>query len=174
MRTIFLLRHAKSSWEDPAVEDFDRPLTGRGRRAARAMAEYMAKGKIRPAFVLCSTAQRTRETYAFIEPKLKGAPVAFEDGVYEASRHDLAHRLRELDDHLASVMLVGHNPGLERLAEFLTAGHGAEDAVRRMSDKFPAGALAILEANVTHWAELDEGTCRLAGFVRPKDLDQPE
>lgn len=172
MRRLYLLRHSKSSWDDPAVDDFDRPLNDRGRKAAKAMAKYLAGAKIRPALVLCSAARRTRETLALLESKLRGVPVAVEDALYEAGRGDLIHRLRALDDHLGSVMLIGHNPGIGRLAETLSAGHGERKALDRLAAKFPTGALAVLETGIGHWAELDDGTCRLTEFIRPKDLDQ--
>lgn len=170
MRRLYLLRHAKSSWDDPALDDFERPLADKGRKAAGAMARYMAAAAVHPALVLCSAARRTRETFAIIEPRLRGVPVAYEDSVYEAAKHDLLVRLRRLDDHLPSVLLIGHNPGMERLAHALAAGHGDPEAVARMEEKFPTGALAILDCAIDHWGQLDDGLCRLVGFVRPKDL----
>lgn len=170
MRRLFLLRHAKSSWDDPALDDFERPLADKGRKAARAMARHLGEAAIHPALVLCSAARRTRETFAVIEPSLRGVPIAYEDSVYEAAKHDLLVRLRRLDDHLPSVMLIGHNPGMERLAHALAAGHGDSGALTRMEEKFPTGALAVLDCAIDHWGQLDDGTCRLADFVRPKDI----
>lgn len=170
MRRIYLLRHAKSSWDDPALDDFDRPLAERGRKAARRMARHLAAANLRPALVLCSAARRTRETFALIEPDLAGVPVSYEPSVYAAAKHDLLHRLRQLDDHLDSVMVVGHNPGLERLAHALSADRGEPGALARMAEKYPSGALAVLETDITQWRQLEDGTCRLAQFTRPKDL----
>lgn len=172
MRRIYLLRHAKSSWDDPALGDFDRPLNGRGRKNARQMGKHLAQAGIRPAMILCSAALRTRATYEILESRLEGVPVSFEDGLYEAARHDLLDRLHRLDPHLPSVMLIGHNPGLERLAAYLTGGHGEPEAVVRLSEKFPTGSLAVLDAEIEHWAELGQGTCRLTDFVRPRDLGE--
>lgn len=171
MRRLYLLRHAKSSWDEAGHDDFERPLSGRGRKAARAMANYLAQHKIRPALVLCSAAARTKATYDIIEPKLAGVPASIEADLYEADRGDLLDRLHRLDDHLRSVMLIGHNPGLERLAAFLVGSHGDAAALSRLADKFPTGALAVLETSTAHWAELDSATCRLAEFIRPRDLD---
>lgn len=170
MRQLFLVRHAKSSWDDPAMDDFDRPLTDRGRKSAKAMGKYLETNKIRPAVILCSAARRTRETLAAMDSRLRGVSVTVEDGLYEAGRGDLADRLRQLDDHLGSVMLIGHNPGLERLAAALAGGHGDAKCLERLDKKFPTGTLAVLQTDIRHWAELDDGTCRLTGFVRPKDL----
>lgn len=170
MRQIFLLRHAKSSWDDPDLGDFQRGLNNRGRKSARAMAKFLAKSHIRPAMILCSAAERTRATYEIIEPKIAGVPVSFEKELYEAAKGDLLDRLRRLDDKLSSVMLIGHNPGLERLTRFLCAGHGDAKALAHLDEKFPTGALAVLETNAPHWAGLDEGNCRLVEFTRPADL----
>lgn len=172
MRQIFLMRHAKSSWDDPSQSDFERGLNNRGRKNARIMAKFLGKSHIRPAMILCSAAERTRATYEIIEPKLEGVPASFESGLYEAAKGDLLDRLHLLDDHLPSVMLIGHNPGVERLTSFLCAGHGEEKALSRLSEKFPTGALAILETKVPRWAALGEGDCRLVKFVRPGDLEE--
>lgn len=174
LRKLYLLRHGKSSWDDPALDDFERPLTGRGRKAARRMAAHFAATGIRPALVLVSAARRTRATYDAMGAALVGVPMAIEDGLYEAGKSELMERLRALDEHLGSVMLIGHNPGLERLTQALIHGHGDEHAVARLKEKFPTGALAVLEADVDRWAKLAGGTCRLVDFVRPKDLGDPE
>ncbi|MCR6632943.1 MAG: histidine phosphatase family protein [Magnetospirillum sp.] len=171
MRQLFLLRHAKSSWDDPSTDDFDRPLNQRGRKNARMLAKYLKGAKLHPAIILCSAARRTRETYDVLEPALEGIPVSFEAELYEAAKHDLLARLRRLDDHLGSVMMIGHNPGLERLAAALSGGHGEAQAVARMAEKFPTGALAALDVGIGHWGALEDGSCRLSGFLRPADLE---
>lgn len=171
MRQILLLRHAKSSWDDPALGDFDRPLNNRGLRNARAMAAHLRKAGLRPAVVLCSAARRTRETYDILEPALEGIPVSFEAELYEAAKHDLLQRLRRLDDHLGSLLLIGHNPGLERLALALSDGHGEAGPLARLAEKYPTGTLAVLDTDIGTWAALQDGACRLTGLVRPADLD---
>lgn len=170
MRQLFLLRHAKSSWDNNVPDDFDRPLNGRGRRNAQALSTHLAHGHVRPALVLCSAAKRTSETYDILEPALEGVPVAFESDLYEATKHDLMTRLRRLDDHLSSVLVIGHNPGLERLAAALCAGHGEKAPLAMLAEKYPTGTLAVLETDIEHWAALEDGCCRLAQFVRPADL----
>ncbi len=172
MRRLYVLRHAKSSWDDPSLDDFDRPLTERGRHGARLMGRHLAAARVHPALVLCSAAKRARQTLELVEPALEGVPVAIEADLYEADKAELLVRLRRLDDHLGSVMLVGHNPGLERLAEGLVAHHGDGEALARFTEKFPTCALAVLDCDLAHWAELEDGTCRLAEFVRPGDLDK--
>jgi phosphohistidine phosphatase len=171
MRQLFLLRHAKSSWDDPGQDDFDRPLNARGRKAAGAMARHLRERGIRPAMILCSAARRTRETYEILSPSIEGIPVAFEAELYEATRRDLVGRLRRLDDHLGSVLLIGHNPGLARLAAALCHGHGDSKALARLAEKYPTGTLATLETDIARWGALDDGTCRLTAFMRPADLE---
>ncbi len=174
MRRIFLLRHAKSGWGDSGAADFDRALSNRGRKAARLMARHLAETDIRPAMILCSAARRTQETFAIIETAMEGVPNSIEEGLYLASRHDLMTRLRHLDDHLDSVMLIGHNPGMERLADSLCESHGDPAAVAELSRKFPTCTLAVLDTRISHWAELEAGACRLIAFIRPKDLGADE
>lgn len=171
MRQIFLLRHAKSSWDDPALNDFDRPLNNRGRRNARALAAHFRRANIHPSVILCSAARRTRETYDILSPSLEGIPISFEAELYEAAKHDLLERLRRLHDNLASVLLIGHNPGLERLASALSGGQGKATALARLAEKYPTGTLAVLETDIGHWGTLQDGCCRLTAFVRPADLD---
>lgn len=174
MRQLFLLRHGKSSWDEPSLDDFDRPLSGRGIKAARRMGKHMAAQGIHPGVVLVSTARRTRATWELMEPHLKGLPVSYEDALYEAGRSELLDRLRALDDHLRSVMVVGHNPGLERLATHLCGGHGDAAALARLAEKFPTGTLAVLETEAPAWRDLQAGCCRLASFTRPADLDEKD
>lgn len=165
-----MLRHAKSSWKDEALDDFDRPLNKRGRQAAKLMGQYLATHGIEPAQILCSPSQRTRETLERMQKAMGAAiPTRFEKGIYLAEAPDLMRRLRGLSDSLSSVMVIGHNPGMERLALMLAAPGG--EGERRMADKFPTGALAVLTADVDAWEGLALETARLDAFVRPRDLE---
>jgi phosphohistidine phosphatase len=167
MKRLFLLRHAKSSWDDPGLADHDRPLAPRGKRAAKVIAEHLREERIAPDLVLCSPSQRTRETLERIAPALGGdVAVEIERELYAASADRLLERLRAVDDEVESVMLIGHNPGIEQLALSL-AGDGEKLAeVRR---KYPTAALATLEFD-GRWSELEPGTARLTDFVKPKQL----
>jgi phosphohistidine phosphatase len=174
MKTVYLLRHAKSSWKDDSTEDFDRPLNKRGRAAATAMGGYLARRSITPAQVLCSSAKRARETMERLQAALGPAvPVRFEKGLYMADAPVLLRRLKRLNDSIASAMLVGHNPGLERLALLLAADSEdpSTDARRTLETKFPTGSLAVIEADVDRWADLAPGCGRLTDFVRARDVD---
>lgn len=170
MKTIYLLRHAKSSWKDATLDDFDRPLNKRGRRAAKLMGRYLFASGIEPAQILCSSSQRTRETLKALQEAIGASiPIRFEKGIYLAEASELFARLRALGDSLPSVMVIGHNPGMERLALMLAVPGGAEET--RLADKFPTGALAVLTADIDTWERLAPGTARLETFVRPRDLE---
>jgi phosphohistidine phosphatase len=167
---LYLLRHAKSSWDDASLADHDRPLAARGRRAAALVAAHVRDEGIRPALVLCSSARRARETLDPVVAAIGGVlDVRVEDGLYGAGADELFARVREVGEGVAPVLLVGHNPGLHDLAAGL-AGDGEEEAMARLLAKFPTGALATLDAPATTWSGLDWGTAYLAGLVVPRDL----
>lgn len=113
MKRLYLLRHGKSSWKDTGPRDHDRPLATRGRRAAEAIARHLRDYDLEPELVLCSTARRARETLDRIQSALGAPTVEVEDDVYAASADALLQRLRRVPDTFASVMLIGHNPGLQ-------------------------------------------------------------
>jgi phosphohistidine phosphatase len=160
---LFLLRHAKSSWDDPGLADHDRPLAPRGRRAAKRMGRYLHDERIAPELVLCSSARRARETLELVSP---AGRIRLEPKLYGASADELVGRLRLVPDDVRSVMLIGHNPAMQDLA-LLLAGGGAELA--RVDRKFATGAVATLTFD-GGWHALRPGCAELTGFVRPKDL----
>lgn len=175
MKTLYLLRHAKSSWSEPGQPDFDRPLAPRGRRAAAAMGRYLHQTRIAPAMILCSSAARARDTLARAQETWSdGAPVRFRKSLYLADAPALLAAVRALDDRHPSVMLIGHEPGFSRLTLALAgspnAGAAEDEARRRIVEKFPAGALAVLSFAVESWDRVAPGTGRLESFVRPRDL----
>jgi phosphohistidine phosphatase len=168
MKRVYLLRHAKSSWKDSSLPDRDRPLAGRGRRAAKAMAGHLEEEGIRPDLVLCSPARRTRETLELIEGALGDGPEAkVDEALYGAGEPELLAHLKTLPEEVGSVMLIGHNPGIEELALAL-AGDGEELA--RMSKKYPTAALATIDLPARRWSTVRRRSGELVGFVRPKDL----
>ncbi|HVN62008.1 MAG TPA: histidine phosphatase family protein [Gaiellaceae bacterium] len=167
MRSLYLLRHAKSSWDDPTLADHERPLAPRGRRDAGRIAAHLLELGIRPELVLCSTALRTRETLEVIRPALGDATVKLEAELYAASAVALLERLREVPEKRTSVMLIGHNPGLQDLALALApAGPGRD----RLEAKFPTAALATLTIPAATWQELTPADAVLADYVVPKQL----
>jgi phosphohistidine phosphatase len=168
MKRLYLLRHAKSSWKDTSLPDHDRPLAGRGRRATKAIARHLGAQSIEPDLVLCSTARRARETLDRIEKALGTPTVRVEDDLYAASAPALLERLRSVPDTVESVMLIGHNPGLQELAlELVRPSPKASD----LATKYPTAALATLELSASTWHELDRDTAELVDLVRPRDLE---
>jgi phosphohistidine phosphatase len=168
MKQLYLLRHAKSSWKDTGLPDHDRPLAGRGRRAANAIAGHVRERGIEPELVLCSTARRARETLKRIEPALAAPAVRVEDGLYAVSAPALLERLRTVPDTVESVMLIGHNPCLQELALDLAR---SSPTVHEIATKYPTAALATLTSPVSSWQELDRETAELVALVRPRDLE---
>jgi phosphohistidine phosphatase len=167
MKRLFLLRHAKSSWEDSELADHDRPLAARGRRAAKLMRGHMLREGITPGLVLCSSSRRTVETLGRIAPALDEAvPTLIEQDLYAASAERLLDRLRAVEDDVESVLLIGHNPAIEDLALTLA---GSGDKLPELRSKYPTGALATLEFD-GRWNALRPGAARLTDFVSPKRL----
>jgi phosphohistidine phosphatase len=165
VRYLSLLRHAKSSWADEAVDDHARPLSPRGEAAAGDMATYMRREAVEPALVLCSAALRARQTLAALA--LAGE-VYYEDGLYGAGATYLMARLHTVADDVGSVMVVAHNPGLHDLA-VACAGEGEPGALARLREKLPTGALVKLSF-AGPWASLVPGGAVLEALVLPREL----
>ena len=168
MKTLHLLRHAKSSWSDLELEDHERPLSKRGRDAAKAMAKYMDDEAIAPDVVLCSTAVRARETLKPIAKRLKPAKVVFARGIYEVAQRQLWRFLRALPEQADTVLMIGHNPGLHDLAVALAAADSG-DCLRLLQGKFPTGALATFSLD-GRWKDLRPRGASLVSFIRPREL----
>jgi phosphohistidine phosphatase len=171
VKIILLLRHAKSAWGQPGLDDHERPLNRRGERAAEAMAEHIVHNAPRPDLILCSTAVRTRQTLAPLVHRLAtpAPPIALEKGLYLASEGELLVRLRAVPEEARTVLLIGHNEGIGELAAAL-AGEGDPAALDVLHEKFPTGALATLRLDDAPWRDLAPGTAELTAFVRPRDL----
>jgi phosphohistidine phosphatase len=167
-RTLFLLRHAKSSWADPRLADRDRPLAPRGRHASTLIADYLREERITPALVLCSSSTRTRETLERIAAGFTDeVETQIEDGLYGASAADLLARLRVVRAGIESVMLIGHHPAIQELAIELA---GSGNQLESLTAKFPTGALATLTFTGS-WSGLAAGTSELVAFVKPRELE---
>ena len=163
MRTLYLLRHAKSSWKDETLRDFDRPLKGRGRKAAEQMGQVLAEEKLKSPLVISSPAVRARETTELV---LRGAGLKikprFEERIYEADVRTLLAVVQSIPDSSNTAIMVGHNPGFENLMSYLTGDN------RHMA----TCALAKMEFDVASWGEVsEEETGRLEMFVTPKELE---
>lgn len=134
------------------------------------MGGFLAAEGIRPEMVLCSSARRARETLAGMALALDGVPIVYETRLYMAAAPDLLERLKKLDEALSSILLVGHNPGLEQLALFLSNPHSNPTMFKRIREKYPTAALTVLTLEDGGWETLKERACALDRFRRPRDL----
>ena len=170
MKRLGLLRHAKSDWDDEGVRDFDRGLNDRGRRGAALMgghiAEYGADHGIGWDVILASPAARVRAT---LEASGLGAPIRWDAAAYLADSNELIALLHRLEDDPASVLIVGHNPGMQELVLDL-AGEG-DPLFDDIAEKYPTASFAVLELDIDTWRKCAHGRGRVAHFARPRDLD---
>ncbi len=177
MRTLHLLRHAKSDWSDPSLRDFDRPLSKRGRKAAPRIATEMHELGIKPDLVISSSSLRTRQTWDLVRPLLfpdgHAGPeeVRFSRALYLAAPEQLLEIAKNVDSRITSLMLIGHNPGMENLADILAGSRSDEPSLQMLQEKFPTAALACFEFDIEDWSELAPGTGKLVRFLTPRSLD---
>ncbi|MEQ1605167.1 MAG: histidine phosphatase family protein [Pyrinomonadaceae bacterium] len=161
MKTLYVLRHAKSSWADTEMSDFERPLTERGQNAAAFMGEFMAKKDYAPYLILSSPAVRARSTAEIVKKSGNmDAEIRFEHRIYEASPQTLRLAISDIDDAYPSALVVGHNPGIEGLIRFLTG----------RLESIPTAALSVIDLDVDAWAYIDEGRGTLKQIYRPKEM----
>jgi phosphohistidine phosphatase len=164
--TLILMRHAKSSWEDPTLEDFDRPLNTRGRRSAEALGRWLRDRGHRPAGVLTSPARRTRETLERLRPFLPpDLPRRDDPRLYDAEADTMLEVLRG-GPRLTPLLMLGHNPGIGEFAELLVARPPAHPAFHR----YPTGATLVARFPAADWADLAPGSGEVVDFVVPRDL----
>lgn len=171
MLRLMLLRHAKSSWTDPGIDDRDRPLNARGQRAAPVVGRHMAREKLVPDLALVSSARRARDTWKLASAALKAAPKTLvEDQLYDFGNGGrILDLVRSKADSATKIIIVGHNPSLERLALRLI-GKGEDKLRKRIAEKYPTGALAVIDFDVQAWKDVEDGKGTLTVFVRPRDL----
>ena len=167
MKTLTLLRHAKAGWDDRSLSDFERPLTERGRRAARAMGRHLRELGLGFDRVVVSPAARTLETVAVLAETYGPFDAVEDERIYLAPVETLIEIVRETDDAQTRLLIVGHNPGMERLA-LLLGGGPLHEAV---AVKYPTGALAEIALPAARWRDVGEASGTLVRFVRPRDLD---
>jgi phosphohistidine phosphatase len=163
MKTLLILRHAKSSWDDPKLADHDRPLNKRGKRDAPRMGQLLREEDLLPDLILSSTARRARKTAeAIAEASGYTGEIEFTGDFYPGDPSDYIDALQQAPDNCERVMVVGHNPGLEELLETLTGE----------SDHLATAALAQVSLPIQHWRELDDETGgKLLNMWRVKQLD---
>lgn len=169
MKTLTLLRHAKSDWGDPARSDFERPLNERGRKAARAMGREMRRLGLAYDLILASPARRVIETLNELAQGYGGAVATAQDErIYLAAPETLLALVRAADDGTRSLLVAGHHPGLALLALGLGRAGGLHDLI---AAKYPTGALTELHFGAERWADIGAGEGELVRFLRPRDLD---
>ncbi|KKB11264.1 hypothetical protein VE25_13140 [Devosia geojensis] len=171
MLRLYLLRHAKSSWKEDGMADFDRPLAPRGRHAAAVLARALCERGWLPRRIICSTAIRTLQTIEPVLPALAQAGSAPElvrsRRLYDLMEEDYVAFIREEGGEAASVMLVGHNSATQSSALAL-CGMGDPDALAAMETGYPTAALAVIDFNVPRWSDVTEGTGALMAFWTPR------
>ena len=161
MKTLLLLRHAKSDWDDPSLPDFDRPLAARGERDAPEIGKALRKRGPLPDLVISSPAARAKATVkAAVKAAKMKLEIQYEEAVYGASSAELVNLIRRLPDASSCAMLVGHNPGFEDLLGRLSSSH----------ERMPTAALACLEFQVTSWSKVGENEGKLVWLLTPKQL----
>ena len=167
-RELLILRHAKSAWDTDAPSDFDRPLAMRGLRATRRMGRYIAETGLVPDAIVCSTATRAVQTVlgAAQSGGFTLRPVRFEGAIYEAGLSALLDVLGDCDPQAHRTMIVGHNPGLEYLLDYLAGGVPMPGDGKLM----PTAALARVDLPAD-WRGLERGAGKLLGLTRVRDLD---
>lgn len=170
MKTLYLLRHAKSGWDDEQQRDFDRTLNARGRSAATAMGDYFRTKKIKPDYVLVSPAVRTMQTLDMLEAS-RGEPLHahVQDDIYMANVQTLLGIVRAAPQDAQSLLLIGHNPALEDLA-YLLVNDGDAALRTRLETKFPTATLCGFEMDIARWEDVAAKCGRLFCFIRPQDI----
>lgn len=166
-----LLRHAKSSWDDPELSDHERTLTKRGTTDAPRVGGWMRDNGLVPQAVLCSGAVRARATLTLVLAALAGAApaIAYDEALYLAEPGGILARIGKVPAGVETLLVVGHNPGLQMLALSL-AGGSDRKALAALAEKLPTAGLVVLEHDGAGWTPIPFGSCRLRSFVTPKRL----
>lgn len=160
MKTLYVLRHAKSSWDHPELADFERPLNKRGKKAAPFMGELMREKGLVPEIIVSSPAERAKTTARLVAGAAGfDAEIVFERGIYESGAHNLVYIVAEIEDRFGSAMIVGHNPGFEGIVRVLTGRY----------ERMPTAALAVIDLDIGSWSETAPDTGELREVLRPKE-----
>ncbi|MBK8465791.1 MAG: histidine phosphatase family protein [Chloracidobacterium sp.] len=161
MKTLFLMRHAKSSWNDASIADFDRPLNDRGERTAPFMGRFMREKGFEPSMIISSPAVRAKCTAQLVKDAAGFlSDLKFDERIYDAHPQALLQVVSEIDNSRETAMLVGHNPGIEGFIRFLTGD----------LEPMPTAALAVIDLNIDSWNDVADGCGKLKCIFRPRDL----
>lgn len=154
------MRHAKSSWDDASLSDFERPLNKRGLKTAPFMGEMMAKNDFTPEIIVSSPAERAKQTAELVKESAGfEAEICFDERIYEASPMRILEVVSDISDEYDSAMIVGHNPGFENIVRVLTG----------KLESMPTAALAVVDLDINSWKEINAETGKLRKFIRPKE-----
>ncbi len=168
MLTLYLLRHAKSSWNTPAQSDFDRPLNKRGRKDAAELGRHLQTAAIQPELVLLSSARRTCETYQLLAAQLPVQPdVVTLKSLYGASPAQIVSEIKTHGRATSHLMVIAHNPGIEALAWHLT-GDDPTNALSALKSKYPTSAMTTLTFDIATWVKIAVQSGTLVDFTTPK------
>lgn len=172
MKRLILLRHAKSDWDDPVKRDFDRPLNKRGEKAARLMGEYARAKKMQFDYLVASPAVRVGETLdMFFETYGQNVETLWDRRIYLASSATLLDVVHDLPESATTVLMAGHNPGLEDLILDLVPDDGSSTLRDDVELKFPTASIAVMDLAIDNWSSADRKCAKLDLFIRPRDLD---
>ena len=159
------MRHAKSSWDNAAMSDFERPLNERGLKTAPLMGEYIRENQLQPDSIVSSPAERARQTAQLVKESAQiESEIIFNENIYEASVGRLLEVIGEQPETVKSILLVGHNPGLEGLIKFTTGETHA----------MPTAALAIIDLPIEKWSDVGNSEGDLRDLIRPKEIEAME
>ena len=172
MLELLLLRHAKSAWDDPALDDHERPLNARGRRAAALLGSHLAEQGLVPDRALVSSALRTQETWRRLKKRWnqESPPAEVLRGLYLAAPSTILATIRQAPHSARRLLVLGHNPGIERLARRLANADSETAAWEALQAKYPTAGLAWFQFDADDWSQIREG--RLIRFVVPRDLEE--
>ncbi len=171
MKRLYLLRHSKAGHAGKKIlDDQDRPVTDKGIELCIHIAEQIKKIDPFPQLILCSPALRAKQTSDLLLRQMeKKVRVQMESGLYLAEPEDLFEILRETDDAISSLMVIGHNPGLQEFA-ILLSGKGNKKKFRQMRNNFPPPSMATLDIHINEWAEMEERCGELLDFIVGKAI----
>jgi len=172
MKQLTLMRHAKSSWDDDTLDDFDRPLNERGQNAAPLMGSYLSKHGLQPDCIFCSSALRTKQTLSLMAPYHNNTlHIDYIDKLYLASSKAIKKVVNDTPTNYDHVMIIGHNPGLHMLAMDLATKSGApHNEIMGLAEKFPTAAIAHYSIETTSWRDAFTVPVKLNVFTSPKQL----
>lgn len=170
MLRLMLMRHAKSAPQEPGLSDFDRPLNPKGRKSSIAMGTFMAERGMAPARILCSSAQRSRETLALLLPHLAAdLDLCIARRLYHADGQGYLEAMRDYGATEPSLLVIGHNPAIQDIAQIL-APLGDAPGLRAIKEKYPTGGVAVVDFDAPRWADIGPGAGRLISFHTPRSI----